>query len=158
MKLKNASAMACTLALCLTGGIAMSQGKGAQVERVPLDGIIVFNPCTLEDMMFSGSYQLVARTAEDANGGFHAKANISSHTLAAVGITTGQRYQIVGTSPVESLNISGNGTETYSFSSRYGFVSHGGDANFFITLVTRAVFNANGIQTVDNFATLFECR
>jgi hypothetical protein len=159
MKLKNASAIACAVALFFSASTSISQGNGAQVELVPLDGQIVFNPCTFEDMMLSGSFHLVSRTEEDANGGFHSVFNaVGAGTLRAVGMTTGQRYKIVGTSPVESLNISGSGTETFSVSARYGFVSQGSDANFFITFVIRVVINANGVQTVDNSATLFECR
>ena len=158
MKLKNVSLMACAVALCLAGGAAMSQGNGAQVILDPLDGQIVFNPCTFEDMVFSGSAHIVSRTEEDANGGFHSVLNVSAGKLRAVGMTTGQRYKIVGTSPVESLNISGSGTETFSSSSRFGFISQGSDPNFFVTFVIRVVINANGVQTVDNSAFIFECR
>jgi hypothetical protein len=158
MKLKIAGAMAFSVAMLLAAGTSLSQGNGAQVVPLPLDGQIVFNPCTFEDMVFSGSAHMVSRTEEDANGGFHSVNNVGPGTLRAVGLTTGQRYKIVGTSPVESLNISGNGTETYSLSSRFGFVSQGSDPNWFVTFVMRVVINANGVQTVDNSAQIFECR
>ena len=158
MKLKNVSAAVVAIALFFAAGNSMSQGSGAEVTLVPLDGLIVYNPCTFEEMMYSGSYQVVTRIEGDANGGFHGFISTSAHTLAATGFTTGQGYKIVGTDPRQKLIISGNGTETYSFARRFAVVSQSGDANWFVTVLFRSVINANGVETVRNVSNFIECR
>lgn len=158
MKLKNVSTAIVATALFFAAGNSMSQGRGAEITLVPLDGLIVYNPCTFEEMMYSGSYQVVTRIEDDANGGFHGFINASGHTLAATGLTTGQGYKIVGSDPRQKLIITGSGTETYSSARRFAIVSQSGDANWFVTILFRSVINANGVQTVENISSFIECR
>ena len=117
------------------------------------------NPCTGEMMQTFGSIQILSKTFTGEDGRLHINFKQQMHTLGAVGLDTGTVYKAVGRNQSEQFNGFLFESGAYRFVSRFGYVSHGSEPNWFKTILFHVVANANGDILFDR-ATLIEvdCR
>jgi len=76
------------LLVCVTGGLAQPLNLE---EKINLEDIPVYNPCTAETVKPDGTLHLNGRLLLDFAGGFHLKLHANSH-LVGEGINSGTEY------------------------------------------------------------------
>ena len=114
--------------------------------RVPLDVTFPANPCTGDDMHFTGTIHLLAAETSDGNGGFHIHFDNNVSGVTAVGTPSGIVYHGVGGGWFEV-----NARNPYPFVATetdvFGLISVGPTPNFFAKATFHITVNANGTMT-----------
>jgi len=148
----------CTFVFAAFFSVAANSGNGMSRTVVPIDATF-YNQCTNEMMQTFGSIQILSKTFMGEDGRLHINFKQQMHTLGAVGLDTGTVYKAVGRNQSEQFNGFLLESGAYRFVSRFGYVSHGSEPNWFKTILFHVVANANGDILFDR-ATLIEvdCR
>ena len=117
-----------------------------QNVRVPLDVTFLGNPCTGDDMHFTGTIHLLAAETSDGNGGFHLHVDNNVSGVTAAGSPSGIVYHGVGGGWFEV-----NARPPFPFVSTetdvFGLISVGPTKNFFAKATFHITVNANGTVT-----------
>lgn len=128
-----------------------------QNVRVPLDVTFLANPCTGDDMHFTGTIHLLAAETSDGRGGFHLHVDNNVSGVKAVGSPSGTVYHGVGGGWFEI-----NARDPYPFVSTetdvFGLISVGSTPNYFAKATFHITVNANGSITSDVAKISMACR
>jgi hypothetical protein len=116
---------------------------------IPLDVIfLAADGCLTEDVHIFGTLPTRTQTVVDANGGLHVSVHQIAH-LNAVGLTTGDTYHAQGPLVSVTYDFDGSAPREIFFHNIIQLIGPGKDGNLNIHELSHAVFNANGVQTVD---------
>jgi hypothetical protein len=119
-----------------------------QNVRVPLDVTFVGNPCTGDDMHFTGTIHLLAAETLDGSGGIHIHFDNNVSGVTAVGTPSGTVYHGVGGGWFE-LNARNPYPNVATETDVFGLISAGSSPNFFAIATFHITVNANGTLTSD---------
>jgi hypothetical protein len=145
------------MTLALAAEMALAQATtDTSNEQVPLDGIVVDNPCTGEPLQLTGELHILFHVTEDANGGFHVQTQFQPQGASATGLVSGEQYRGVGVTRDEAYFPPGELRET-TFIDRFYFVSKGSSDNLLATTTIHVTFNANGEPTAELVRLDTEC-
>jgi hypothetical protein len=107
---------------------------------VPIQGVTT-NPCTGEEIAYSGDSHHVFHVTVDESGGFHGTVHINFQGASGVGLVSGDEYQIAaqagGTSNFTGVSETTNVQNVL-------FVSPGPDNNFRAHYLFHYTCNSNG--------------
>jgi hypothetical protein len=106
---------------------------------------IVWNPCTMENVVCDGDIHMHGSTTVTPSGNVHLNYHENLQSVTGVGQTTGNSYNYVG---VLNENYNGNVGETYLYIFNAKMVSNGDQYNQ--DIYVHITINANGEMTVDN--------
>jgi hypothetical protein len=110
---------------------------------VPFDRVL-FNPCTGEDVAFSGHVVVTSATTIDDHGGFHGHVTSTPRAVRGTGVSSGITYAAVGAT-LDTLYSAPNQTPFVSvFTSTFTLVSPGASENVQIRLAGHVTLTANG--------------
>lgn len=117
----------------------------------------IFNACTGEFMVISGTYNLIVRTVTSASGETHFLVH-SQANVKGVGATTGTEYV-----SLDLLNLmekaGANGAAVLHLQYPLRYVAKGGLANMAGHIAIHVTVNANGTVTVNREEFVFdECQ
>jgi hypothetical protein len=137
----------CTLAVSVAAVLAALAAFVAPAQAA--DGVTVssfpisfsfFNPCTNENVDFSGTVLVVIDTTPDNHGLEGHSVNIA---VKGVGQTTGTQYVSVFANTITD-NTSGNGASIETTTTYDRMVTPGSGNDFLFAIVFHETFNANG--------------
>jgi hypothetical protein len=124
-----------------------------QKFNVPID--VTFHAvdfsCLTEDVHVFGINPTQTQTVIDAKGGFHLQIQ-ERKDVAAVGLTTGDRYNINGPAVTLVYDFDtdpSNGLHEIFFHNIIHIVGPGRDGSMLLRELFHVVFNANGVQIVE---------
>jgi hypothetical protein len=138
--------------------ITLAQGNGAETITESVDGNIVFNPCTAEGVMLAGKILIVVREDTDATGARHARTSIRGQGVKGVGMSSGNRYEVGGVTPNETIFELGQGATTGTSLTSFHLISHGSGENFVLHLLFHFTISASGEVTSELESMLPVCR
>jgi hypothetical protein len=128
-----------------------------QNVSVPLDVTFLANPCTGDDMHFTGTIHLLAAETFDGSGGIHIHFDNNVSRVTAVGTPSGTVYHGVGGGWVE-FNARDPYPFVYTETDVFGLISTGSSPNFFAIATFHVTVNANGTITSDVARISVGCR
>jgi hypothetical protein len=120
---------------------------------------VIFDTCTGEGVLVTGTIHRVTTTTVDASGGTHTEMHFNVQGVSGVGLTTGIRYRGIHTE-THSSNSSGDGASELTTVIDIKLISEGSTSNLTSRFVLiHTTINANGTvtATIDNM-TLGECQ
>ena len=116
---------------------------------IPIDVIFrAADGCLTEDVHIFGTLPTRTQTIVDAKGGLHVSVHQIAH-LNAVGLTTGHTYRTQGPFVSVAYDFDGSAPREIFFHNVIQLIGPGRDGNLNLREFFHAVFNANGVQTVD---------
>lgn len=113
------------------------------IESIEIDST-VFNPCTQEDVHFSGTVHIMQTLSEDENGGSHLAINISYADVLGTGLNTGNLYKYVGGSTQTVYQDSDIAPLTSTVQLKVRWVTAGGQNDLGIRVFQHITRNASG--------------
>jgi hypothetical protein len=131
---------------------AASSAAVIQNMSVPLNQT-VFNPCTGDFFLASGTIHIVLTQTADASGGFHFDVDVNVSDVTGVGSVTGATYQGVGGFWL-AFNADPPFPFTVTATNVFGLISQGPSPNLVVTATFHLTVNADGSVTssVDRFS------
>jgi hypothetical protein len=140
------------LALVVGSGVAFAQAQVIQEhETTPFVDMVVTNPCTGEEVIFSGNLHVYTRLTITPDGAFHGGIyHVNTQDAAGVGLSTGDEYRLI--SP---FNLSQNSpaplstTRAQTSTAPLTVVSTGASPNWLLHTTFHFTMNANGTVTAD---------
>jgi len=120
---------------------------------MPLDAIVNI-PCAAagagETVHLTGAVRIVRAVTYDANGGRHTATHIFLVDVSAIGLTTGQKYQV--SQPDSFISNSGSTGGEFTFVNNFLMVAPGPGNNLRAHELGHGVIDANGnlITVIDN--------
>jgi hypothetical protein len=121
---------------------------------LPIDAI-VRPPCTREAVHISGTAHILFHITRDSTDGLHIKMQTNYQGVSGTGLTTGDKYQVIGVSQNEYNSTVGS-VETINNSLRY--ISQGNRDNLLIHALFHVTVNANGTVTASFLNFSRECQ
>ncbi len=141
--------------LALAAGMALAQATtDTFVVKQPFNKTL-FNPCTGEEVQFTGDILFLYRETRDPNGGFHIEQHTSGAGVTGTG-ESGTQYRLVGVARQGVYFAPGETREATSVQS-LRLVSNGSSDNYVLVTQIHVTFNANGEPTVVLFREDIEC-
>ena len=123
------------LALSAVGSVSAEGGTSINISG------IVPNPCTGEDVYFSGTVYITQ--VYDADG-THLIANVSYSNVLGTGVTTGKLYKYVGETSQMVNQDSDLAPLTSTVQQKIRWVTAGGQNDLTIRIFQHITWNANG--------------
>lgn len=126
---------------------ATSSAAVIQNFNIPLNQT-VFNPCSGDLFVASGTIHVVIAETADASGGFHAHLDVNVSGVTGVGSATGATYHGVGGFWAEF-----NADPPFPFETTatnvFGLISTGSSPNLVVTATFHITVNADGTLTAN---------
>jgi hypothetical protein len=138
------------LALALTATLAGVRADRAsadvgEIQRIPFT-TVTFSPCTPDNILVTGEWQIVGHVTRSDNEGFHAGLLINCHGTG-IGLNTGAQYLFN-----QTLSMSLNAGAPFPFISTQSLhetlVGQGSVPNLNVTSLAHITVNANGELSV----------
>jgi hypothetical protein len=124
------------------------------VGKIALDGTVIADICTGEDVVLAGDYLWEVHGTVTETGPYHAHYVIAYQGVEGTGQTTSDRYRFAGAS---QQAYDWNGAEQYTLISQIRLVSPGSASDLVITFHVHFTTNANGEVTTDSYELTTEC-
>ncbi len=137
--------------------LALTMAANAAVqfnEKIPVD-LVVYNPCTDEDVALTGDIHLLAAVTEDSADGFHLKLHLNFADVSGEGLDSGNKYQLNGAANAE-LNL--KAAEEGTLTANVRLISQGSDSNGKVHVLLHLTVNANGEPTAEIENIDLECK
>jgi hypothetical protein len=126
---------------------ATSSAAVIQNVNMPLNQT-VFNPCSGDLFVASGTIHVVIAETADSSGGFHAHLDVNVSSVTGVGSVTGATYHGVGGFWTEF-----NAHPPFPFETTatnvFGLISTGSSPNLMVTFTLHITVNADGTLTAN---------
>jgi hypothetical protein len=116
-----------------------------------------FNPCTGEQVTFSGTMQVTNHMTTDASGGTHLRTHTNYQNVTGTGVLSGSTYR-VGTVSNEVVNDNDGPQLNATVISTVKLIGPGSTLNYFLRIVMHITINANGETTSNVQEVVIECR
>ena len=107
---------------------------------VPINEVVV-NPCTGEEIAFSGDAHVLLHITTDASGGTHVTSQSNYQGVSGVGLTTGDVYRLIRQSG-ETSNTAG--AEEITIVDDTLIVGPGPGNNYMLRVLQHLTCNSNG--------------
>ena len=138
----------------LTGGAGVvastspdSAGNGAtQTIDTPLSAP-VWDDCSGEWVVFSGTVHLVVHVVDASSGGFHVNVSGNWQDTKGVGQTSGRRYRATSAGPAISFHTFAGATLTERF--KFQWIGQGSVPNLQLTSAFHITVSANRVVTAE---------
>ena len=130
-----------------------------RVEKIPVDGSIVFVPCAAggagEEVDLTGTAHAVIHFTLDDTGGVHANAELNLKGVSGTGVTTGDKYQATG---VSNREFNGKAGGEFTAHTIGNFIGQGNAPNFLLHALFHFTVNADGTLTAFVTDERVECK
>jgi hypothetical protein len=151
--------LAVAMLLAAAGGTAFAKAYTyTESAEYPFDAVLNV-PCANngvgEDIAISGTLRVVIHTTIDGSGGSHTTYHAASEGVTAVGLITGDTYQVTGMTG-HAINVTAGSESTFVDS--FNIVGPGPGNNFLFHQTVHVTINANGEVTVSHEDTRVECK
>ena len=122
----------------------------------------VFIPCVNdgagEVVRISGTAHFVQTDTEDKSGGSHLKGHNHYQGVSGEGLTTGDNYQVQGSTGGHTISRGAESTTIVTSIVRLRFIGHGPANNFTVSVHTHITINANGEVTAEHNSGEVDCK
>ena len=150
-KYKEAEMNRFVLSLMLVGALLVTTVSVAlaaattstESVKVPLNGLVLPNPCSGEPVALSGTLHTVVHITIDAQGGERFFVQSGQQQVTGVGLTSGTRYQATGVTREAGNDTAGEAVEG-TFVNTFKIISQGDADNYFVANATIHLTYANG--------------
>ncbi len=145
------------LALATIGLLALAPSQvQAQTNSVSVPyNAVVFNPCSGNLVVLSGTLNFRTHVTVDANGGVHNKFQFQLRNVKGMDLTTGDKY--VGTGVTQQTQNITSGAGNVTFVNITNLIGQGKAPNMILTQEVHATVNANGVVTANVVHSSLSC-
>jgi hypothetical protein len=112
-------------------------------SSIDIEGTVP-NPCTGEDVYFSGTVHITQSYFEDENGGSHSIVVINYSDVLGTGVDTGRLYKYVGVASQSVYQDSDFAPLTSTVQQKIRWVTAGGQNDLTIDIFQHVTWDANG--------------
>ncbi len=111
--------------------------------KVPLDGLVLTDPCSGEAVALSGTLHSVVHVTTDAQGGERFFVQSGQQQVTGVGLMSGTIYQATGVTR-DAENVTAGEAVEGTFINTFRLISRGDADNSFVTTAMIHLTYANG--------------